>query len=198
MTIHSLKVPLTTEIVTNLKLGDTVYLTGKIYTGRDEMHIHALELLHQGKTLPIDLRGGALYHCGPIVKKDNNTWKIVSAGPTTSSRMNSMEPEFIEKTGIKAIIGKGGMNQNVVETLKKHKGVYLSFTGGAGVLAARRITKVIDVHWLEELGVPEALWVLEVENFGPLIVSIDANGNSLYELVNKEVQKNAQRLKEKI
>lgn len=184
-----LEAPLSYETVRSLRVGDVVSLSGVIYTGRDEVHLRALEMHERGEELPVDLKGAALYHCGPIVKKVNDRWIVVAAGPTTSTRMNSLEPKFIETFGVRAIIGKGGMSQSTVEVMKKCGCVYLVITGGAAVLAARDVKKVLGVQWLD-LGMPEALWVLEVESLGPLIVGIDAHGNSLFKRVDEEVRKN--------
>jgi fumarate hydratase subunit beta len=184
-----LEAPISDEAVRSLRVGDVVSLSGVIYTGRDEVHLRALEMHERGEELPVDLKGAALYHCGPIVKKVKDRWIVVAAGPTTSTRMNSLEPKFIETFGVRAIIGKGGMSQSTVEAMKKCGCVYLVITGGAAVLAARDVKKVLGVQWLD-LGMPEALWVLEVESLGPLIVGIDAHGNSLFKRVDEEVRKN--------
>lgn len=187
MVEHRLKLPLSEEDVRRLKVGDIVYLTGTIYTARDEAHIHILEELRKGHKIDVDFKGSAVFHCGPIMKKVDGKWKVVAAGPTTSTRMNPLEPEFIERTGVRAIIGKGGMSKAVADAMAKFGCVYLSMTGGAAVLAANGIKDVKGVY-LEELGMPEAVWIFEVEDFGPLIVGIDANGNSWFERVEKEIQ----------
>lgn len=184
-----LKTPLGEEAVRELKIGDIVYLSGLFYTARDEAHIHALELIRKGEKLPVDLNCGVIFHCGPILQKEGKGWRLVAAGPTTSTRMNSTEPEFIEKTGIRGIIGKGGMSSPTIEAMKKFGCVYFAITGGTAVIAAKGVKKVHGVHWYE-LGMPEALWVFEGDDFGPLMVSIDANGNSLFADIEKEVQKN--------
>lgn len=197
MAEYRLTTPLDDDVVRGLSIGDIVYLTGIIYTARDEAHIHILEDLRRGRELKISLRGAVIYHCGPILKRVNGGWRVLAAGPTTSSRMNPLEPEFIEKTGVKGVIGKGGMSKPVVEALAKHGAVYLSFTGGAAVLAANGIKAVKGVYY-EELGMAEAVWVFEVKDFGPLIVGIDAKGNSIFEKVGLEVQQNIQRVREKL
>lgn len=184
-----LKAPLSEKEARALKVGDSVTLNGIIYSGRDEVHIRALEHAHEGRKLPFDLKGAALFHTGPIMRKDGGKWKVIAAGPTTSSRMNSLEPEFIEHFGVRAIIGKGGMSQPTVDAMAKFGCVYLAITGGAAVLTAEGITDVRGVEWLD-LGMPEAMWALEVKGFGPLIVAIDAHGNSLYKRVDDEVQAN--------
>ncbi len=172
-----LRTPLKVEDVLKLKVGDTVYVTGEIFTARDEAHARALEFMEEGKELPFSFDGAVVYHCGPLIKKDGE-WKVVSAGPTTSARMNPFTPKILERVSCMAIIGKGGMSKDVVEAMKG-KAVYLAFTGGAGALAAQRIKKVKNVVW-EDLGMPEAVWIFEVEKFGPCIVAIDAHGRSLY------------------
>ncbi len=184
-----LKTPLSERAVRSLKVGDVVYLHGVVYTGRDEVHLKALEMYDKGGRLPVDLHGAALYHCGPIVRKEGDAWTLVAAGPTTSARMNSLEPRFIESFGIRAVIGKGGMSQPTVDTMKRCGCAYLAITGGAAVSAAKGIKKVLGVEWLE-LGMAEALWILEAENLGPLIVGIDAHGNSLFKKVEEEVRRN--------
>ena len=176
----NLRTPLSKEDILKLRTGDIVYLSGEIVTARDKAHQKALK---DGE-FPADIENGALFHAGPIAKKgsiarkDGNDWKIVAIGPTTSSRMNSLEADFIKKFKISAIIGKGGMNSPVIEAMKGNC-VYLSMTGGCAALAAKSIKAVKDVHW-PELGIPEAVWVLEVENLGPLTVAIDSEGNTIY------------------
>lgn len=184
-----INLPAQEKTVLQLKLGDTVYLNGVIYTARDEAHLHALELYDKKEKTPVDFKGSAIFHCGPLVKKINKEWKLIAAGPTTSARMNELEPLFIQLFRPSFIIGKGGMSKEVKEAMQKFSCAYLALTGGAAVLATKGISKVLDAQWLE-LGMPEALWVLEANNFGPLLVAIDAHGNSIYELVDKEVEKN--------
>ncbi len=166
-----LKTPLSEEDVLKLRAGDTVYLSGEIVTARDSAHRRILS--SPRKELPFKPEGAVIYHCGPVVRKTGVGYEIVSAGPTTSSRMNRYLKEILALS-IRGIIGKGGMNPR----LFRARAVYFAFTGGAGSLAAKSIKRVKAVHWLD-LGIPEALWVLEVRNF-PLIVAIDAHGGSLY------------------
>ena len=166
-----LKTPLSMEDVLRLKAGDVVYLSGEIVTARDSAHRRILGLPRE--ELPFNPDGAVIYHCGPVVRETGEGYGVVSAGPTTSSRMNRYL-DGILGLGIRGIVGKGGMS---VEPFRG-RAVYFAFTGGAGSLAAKSIKRVKAVHWLD-LGVPEALWILEVEDF-PLIVAIDAHGNSLY------------------
>lgn len=192
-----LKLPLTVEEVRRLSLGDIVYLSGALYTARDEAHLRMLEHKREGKPIPVNLEGSAIFHCGPIVERRGDGWRVVAAGPTTSSRMNSMEPQTIREFGIRAVVGKGGMDNNTVKAMQEHGCVYLAITGGAAVLAAKGVKEVKGVHWLD-LGMPEAFWVLEVEGFGPLTVAVDAHGHSLYEMVDKEVERNIPRVRERL
>lgn len=179
------EVPLKEEEIRKLKVGDSVELSGIVFTARDMAHKYLFEEMPEKfKKL---LSNGVIYHCGPIVEKENG-WKIIAAGPTTSIREEIYMADIIKEYGIKAIIGKGGMSENTLEACKKHGCVYLSAVGGAAVLLAKYIKRVRNVYKLE-FGLPEAIWELEIENF-PLIVAMDANGNSLYEDVIKESEKN--------
>jgi len=182
---YRLRVPLSEEDVRKLRVGDIVYLTGVIYTARDAAHRRIIEYLREGKPLPFDLRGGVIYHCGPVVTKKDGQWVVVAGGPTTSARMELYEYEVIEKLNVRVVIGKGGMGKRTAEACTKYGAVYATYTGGAGVLAAQSIKRVIDVHWLD-LGIPEAVWVFEVEDFGPLVVAIDSAGRNLIEEVLEE------------
>ena len=184
-----LNTPLSEATVRDLRIGDVVYLDGEILTARDEGHIRALEFLSEGNKLPVNFKDAALFHCGPLMQKANDKWHLIAAGPTTSSRMNSLEPEFIEKLGIRAIIGKGGMSKPTLDAMKKLGCVYLAMTGGTAALAAKGIKSVKEVHWLD-LGMAEALWVLVGEGFGPMIVAMDSHGDSLYDIVEGNAKKN--------
>lgn len=195
---YKIELPVDEKTLKKLKIGDSVYLTGIIYTSRDEAHLKILQMLRKGEKIPVDYRNGAVYHAGPIMKKKNDVWVMVAGGPTTSARMNIIESEFIEKTGTRVIIGKGGMSNDVANTMSRFNCVYLAFTGGAAVLAAKRVKRVLEVHYLEELGMPEAIWVLEVEDFGPLTVGIDTYGRNLFDDVSKKVKSNLKKLEEKI
>ena len=182
MPTYYLKTPISEEDIRKLRAGDIVYVSGIMVTARDAAHRRMLEYLKEGKPLPVDLRGGVLYHCGPVVRKKNGEWEVVAAGPTTSARMELYEATVIEKFDVRIVVGKGGMGSKTAEACKKYGAVYTIFTGGAAVLAANAIKRVIKVEWLD-LGIPEALWVFEVENFGPLLVTIDSTGKNLIEEV---------------
>ncbi|MEM2272922.1 MAG: FumA C-terminus/TtdB family hydratase beta subunit [Candidatus Bathyarchaeia archaeon] len=197
MPVYYLKTPISEEDIRKLRVNDTIYITGIIVTARDQAHRRALEYLKEGKTLPINLEGLAIFHCGPVVKKEGDKWVVVAAGPTTSTRMDLFEDEFIKNFKIRVVIGKGGMGKRTTEAMARYGAVYAAFTGGAAVLAAKAIKNVRSVEWLD-LGVPEALWIFEVENFGPLTVAIDSHGNNLYMEVSKNVEESKKKIYEEI
>jgi len=198
MTVYKFKIPISEEDVRKLKVNDVLYVTGTIVTARDAAHKKALELFKQGKQLPINLEGAAVFHCGPIVKKEGDKWIVVAAGPTTSTRMDQFEDEFIGAFKVRVVIGKGGMGKRTTDAMQKYGAVYGAFTGGAGVLAAKAIKNVKMVEWLQELGMPEALWVFEVEEFGPLSVAIDSHGNNVFEDVKKKAEESRMKIYEKL
>jgi len=197
MAVYKLKTPISEEDARKLKVKDTIYITGIIFTARDEAHHRALEFHEKRKELPINLQGLAVFHCGPIVKKKGDEWIIVAAGPTTSTRMDLFEDEFIKNFRVRVVIGKGGMGKRTTDAMKKYGAIYGALTGGAAVLAAKAIKNVRSVEWYD-LGMPEAMWVLEVEDFGPLTVAIDAHGNNLFEDVQKRVEETKQKIYEKL
>jgi fumarate hydratase subunit beta len=172
MAVYRLSTPISEETVRKLGVNDTVYLSGTIVTARDAAHRRALRFHKDGKRLPINLEGLAVFHCGPLVKKEAGGWRVVAAGPTTSSRMDLFEDEFIKDFKVRIVVGKGGMGKKTADAMKRYGAVYGAFTGGAAVLAAKAIKQVKGVEW-SDLGMPEALWILEVENFGPLTVAIE-------------------------
>ena len=198
MAIHRYKTPISEEEVRKLKVNDVLYVTGTIVTARDQAHKKALEYHKQGKELPVNLEGLAVFHCGPIVKKKDDQWVAVAAGPTTSTRMDQFEDEFIKAFKVRVVIGKGGMGKRTTDAMQKYGAVYGAFTGGAGVLAAKAIKNVKTVEWLQDLGMPEAFWVFEVEDFGPLSIAIDSHGNNLFENVRKKAEEQRTRIYEKL
>ena len=160
-------------------------ITGRIYTGRDKLH----KFFADGGRLPVDFRDGALYHCGPVVIKSNtqtlkhpNTYTVVAAGPTTSVRENPYEPDFIAETGVRLVIGKGGMDAKTLAAMKKHGCVYVQAVGGGGAIYADAVKKVAGVSLLDEFGAAEAVWHLDVVDFRG-VVAMDAHGNSLFDAV---------------
>jgi len=198
LAVFKLKTPISEEDVRKLTVNDVLYVTGTIVTARDAAHKKALEQFKQGKLLPINLEGLAVFHCGPIVKKEDDKWIVVAAGPTTSTRMDQFEDEFIKAFKVRVVIGKGGMGKKTTDAMQKYGAVYGAFTGGAGVLAAKAVKNVKAVEWLQDLGMPEALWVFEVEEFGPLTVAIDSHGNNLFEDVKKKAEESRIKIYEKL
>ena len=185
--MRSFTAPLTEADARSLRLGDTVYLFGRIVTGRDEMHIRALEYAKEGKPVPEGIEGATLFHCGPIMSKnDAGEWKVLAAGPTTSARMNSLEPDMIRKYRIHAVIGKGGMSDEVAAAMREVGCVYLAATGGAAISYAQGLRRCSGADWLD-LGMAEAAWHFDADRFGPLIVAMDAEGNSLYRKVSESL-----------
>lgn len=176
-----LKTPIRDEDVEKLTAGDIVFLDGYLVTCRDMAHRRLIDL---GRKLPVDLEGLAILHAGPIVTQKDDGWNMISIGPTTSMRMEVHEKEFIKQTGTKLMIGKGGMGPDTVKGCVEHKAAHAVFPGGCAVLAASQVEEIERVEWLD-LGMPEALWVCRVKNFGPLIITIDTKGNNLFEK-NKE------------
>jgi fumarate hydratase class I len=174
-----LQSPLTEEQVRALKVGDVVLVSGRAYTGRDAVHAYLMK--HEP---PVDMNGAVLYHCGPVVAKEGNSWKVNAAGPTTSIREEPYQADVIKRYGVRAIIGKGGMGAKTLAALKDAGAVYLNAIGGAAQFYARTITSVDGVS-LTEFGTPEAMWHLTVKDF-PAIVTMDAHGNSLHRDVEQE------------
>jgi fumarate hydratase class I len=175
----SLQAPLSDQQVRSLKVGDVVLLSGPMFTGRDAVHAHLMK--HEP---PVDLRGAVLYHCGPVVVKEGERWRITAAGPTTSIREEPYQGEIIRRCGVRAVIGKGGMGAKTLAALEEHGGVYLNAIGGAAQFYAGAITSVDGVSLLE-FGTPEAMWHLTVKDF-PVIVTMDAHGNSLHKDIEQE------------
>jgi len=197
MAVYKFKTPISEEDIRKLKVNDVLYVTGTMVTARDQAHRRALEFFKQGKPLPISLEGLAVFHCGPVVSKEGEKWIAVAAGPTTSTRMDIFEDEFIKNFKVRVVIGKGGMGKKTTDAMAKYGAVYGAFTGGAAILAARAIKNVKSVEWLD-LGTPEALWIFEVEEFGPLAVAIDSHGNNIFMDVAKKVEENKQKIYEKL
>ena len=173
-----LSLPFTEEKIRALKVGDAVEITGRVFTGRDAVH----KFLHDGGALPpeVDLKDGILYHCGPVVIKDERgEWKVVAAGPTTSFREEPYQADVIRTLGLRGVIGKGGMGDKTLAACQEFGCVYLHAVGGAAQVLAECIREVRGVYLMEEFGAPEAIWELEIEKF-PVVVTMDAHGRSLH------------------
>ncbi len=197
MAVYKLKTPISEEDIRKLKANDVLYVTGTIVTARDQAHRRALEFFKEGKPLPVNLEGLAVFHCGPVMSKQGDKWIAVAAGPTTSTRMDIFEDEFIKNFKARVVIGKGGMGKKTTDAMAKYGAVYGAFTGGAAILAAKAIKNVRAVEWFD-LGMPEAMWIFEAEEFGPLAVAIDSHGNNLFTDVQKIVEANRQKIYQKL
>ena len=173
---YKLTTPVTKEMLAPLKAGDTVFLSGTVYTARDAAHKRLMERLDAGEELPFDLKGSAIYYVGPTPERPGEV--IGSAGPTTSGRMDAYSPRLIRECGLRGMIGKGERNAGVVEAMQECGAIYFAATGGAGALIARSITAA-EVIAFPDLG-PEAIRKLTVKDF-PVIVAIDDKGGNLYE-----------------
>jgi len=189
--MHRLRTPLSEEEVRALRIGDEVMIEGTVVTARDVAHKFMVE--KRPDFLRPILHGALIYHCGPIVKREAEGYRVVSAGPTTSSREEPYQADVIETYRVAGVIGKGGMGEKTSEALKRFGAVYLHAVGGAGALLAQCVRRVRDVLMLEEFGVPEAFWVLEVQDF-PAVVTMDSLGGSLHREVQKASEEHYRRL----
>ena len=170
--------PVTAEDLKGIKIGDIVYLSGSLTTCRDVAH---RRLVEEGRELPVDVRNNAIFHAGPIIRPlENGKFEMVSVGPTTSMRMEKFEYEFVKETGVRVIVGKGGMKENTERACKKFGAIHCVFPAGNAVVAATEVEEIVRAEW-QDLGMPETLWNCRVKEFGPLIVSIDPEGNNLFE-----------------
>jgi tartrate/fumarate subfamily iron-sulfur-dependent hydro-lyase beta chain len=188
---YRLRTPIGKEEVTQLQAGDIVCISGEVFTSRDRTQKLILE---NKDRLPFSPQGLVEFHAGPIVRREGSEWKVVSIGPTTSFRMENNEYDFIKETRVVGVVGKGGMGSKTREACKEFKAFYGVLPGGVAALLAKRVKRVLGVHWLKELGIPEAMWHLEVQDLGPITVVIDASGNDLYEDLEKRVGGNLSKL----
>ncbi|SCP95319.1 L(+)-tartrate dehydratase subunit beta [Anaerobium acetethylicum] len=175
-----LTTPIKAEDLEDIKIGDIIYLNGHIVTCRDVAH---RRLIEGGRELPVNIDGGAIFHAGPIVRPiagEEDKFEMVSVGPTTSMRMEQFEKEFIKETGVRLIVGKGGMGAGTMEGCKEYKAIHCVFPAGCAVVAAVTVEEIESADW-RDLGMPETLWNCRVKEFGPLIVSIDTHGGNLFE-----------------
>jgi len=173
-----LEAPFTEEKIRALKVGDKVEITGLIYTGRDAVH----KYLHDGGKPPVNLKDSIIYHCGPVVVKEKGKWVVKAAGPTTSIREEPYQGPLMEKYGIRAVIGKGGMGPKTLKYCQKVGAVYFHAIGGAAQVLAERVVDVPGVHLADKFGSPEGIWEFQVERF-PVVVTMDSHGNSLHDRI---------------
>ncbi|AYW44862.1 L(+)-tartrate dehydratase subunit beta [Tetragenococcus koreensis] len=173
-----LTTPISEEDIKDVQIGDIVYLDGIIVTCRDVAHRRVVE---EGLDLPVDVKDKAILHAGPIIKeKENGQHEMVAVGPTTSMRMEKFEEQFIKKTGVRLVVGKGGMGPGTEAGCKNYNALHLVYPAGNAVFAATKVEKIVDAQW-KDLGMPETLWACQVKDYGPLVVSIDTNGDNLFE-----------------
>ena len=186
-----IKLPVSADEIRKLKAGDDVSITGVMITARDAAHKYLIET--DGPEVSEILNDSMIYHCGPVVKKEGDIYSFVAAGPTTSIREEPYEADVIDRYGVRGVIGKGGMGAKTLDACGKHGSVYLSAVGGIATTLARSVIEVLGVHKLEEFGVPEAMWVIRVENF-PAVVTMDSHGKSIHDDVAKLSRGNYERL----
>jgi len=203
--IKTLHTPISDEDILSLHAGDVVEISGAGVTARDMAHKYMVEVLIQKKDnlseediriyndLKVTLKGGFIYHSGPIVRQVGGRWRFLSSGPTTSIRIEPYQTGVIEEFGVKVIIGKGGMGESTLEACKRHRVVYVQGIGGVGVLNAEAVVDVMDVFKRDEFGLPEAIWKIRVEKFTG-IVTMDAHGNSLYRDIQKKTEEALKKL----
>lgn len=173
--MKKLNYPFSKKDIKDLKVGDMVLISGKLFTGRDAVH----HRIHQGTKPPVDLKNQIIYHCGPVViEHDDGTYEVKAAGPTTSIREEPYQWEVMRDYGIVGVIGKGGMGPKTLQGCKDYGCVYMHAIGGAAQVLAEKIKSVDNVYW-RDLGSPEAIWELTVEEF-PVVITMDSHGNSLH------------------
>jgi len=194
MSTKELTIPISEDAVRSLHVGDTVYLSGVVVTGRDAAHKYMIETFIRPSVVPETerevyeelkrlLHEGVIYHCGPVVRqREDGEWEFVAAGPTTSIREEVYEPDVIRHFGLRGVIGKGGMGPNTLRACREYGAAYLHAVGGAASLIADAVQEVITVHKKDEFGVPEAFWVIRVEEL-PLVVTMDTHGESIHDQV---------------
>jgi fumarate hydratase subunit beta len=194
MATYNLTIPISEEDVRALHVGDTVYLSGVMTTGRDAAHKYLIENFIRTDAVPESeqplyeelqriLREGVIYHCGPVVRqREDGRWEFVAAGPTTSIREEVYQPEVIAHFGMRGVIGKGGMGPGTLRACQEHGAAYFHAVGGAASLIANAVKEVVAVHKKDEFGVPEAFWVIRVEGF-PVVVTMDSHGRSVHDEV---------------
>lgn len=205
MATYHLTIPISEEDVRALHVGDTVYLSGVMSTGRDAAHKYLTENLIRTDTVPESeqslyeelqriLGGSVIYHCGPVVRQDEEgKWHFVAAGPTTSIREEPYQADVIAHFGLRGVVGKGGMGPQTLEACQEHGAVYFHAVGGAASLIANAVKEVEAVHKKDEFGVPEAFWVIRVEDF-PVVVTMDSHGQSIHDGVEKTSRAELERL----
>ncbi len=190
-----LRTPISAEDLEDIKIGDIIYLSGSLTTCRDVAHRRVVE---EGREIPVDVRNNAILHAGPIIRPlENDKFEMVSVGPTTSMRMEKFEYDFVKITGVRVIVGKGGMKEQTAAACKDFGAIHVVIPAGNAVVAAVAVEEIERAEW-RDLGMPETLWNCRVKEFGPLIVSIDAKGRNYFEEKKVEYNKRKDEQIEKI
>jgi len=178
---RSIECPVPQGEVAEWRVGDIVFLSGVLLTARDLAHRRILAAAERGEALPFDPTGLPIFHCGPLARRDGENWRITGLGPTTSARMEDSTPAIMARYKTPFLIGKGGMGLGTRRAIVDGGAAYLAAVGGTGALGARAVEEVVEVHWLEEVGMPDAVWILRVRDYGPLVVTIDSTGHDLHD-----------------
>lgn len=181
------------EDVSSLKVGDIVYITGLVITMRDQATRRLITYFQSNIEPPLNFQGIPVFHCGPVVKRADKGWIVESLGPTTSARMEDLMEPFLKASGARIIIGKGGFSEKSTEIFKRFKAVYCNPPGGASALLSKSVRRVSAVYWLD-LGLPEALWLIEVYKLGPMVVTIDSHGVNIYSRVREDALKRVSKI----
>lgn len=166
--------------IASLRIGDVVYLSGTVFTMRDKAHNRLFEASDKGEPIAPALRNSSVWHCGPVMRDTKDGWEVSAAGSTTSFRFSHVTPRLLAEFGVKALIGKGGLSKSAIDSIAQNKAVFLATVGGCAGVYPQNIKRVVKPHWIE-LGLAEAVWELEAEKLGALIVAIDSTGQSLYD-----------------
>ncbi|MEM1569619.1 MAG: FumA C-terminus/TtdB family hydratase beta subunit [Candidatus Bathyarchaeia archaeon] len=184
----SLDITVPVEDVSSLRVGNIVYITGLVVTMRDQATKRLIACFQSNVKPPFNLYGIPVFHCGPVVRRIDGGWRVEALGPTTSMRMEDLLESFLEVSGVKIVIGKGGFSEKSTDVFKRFKAVYCSPPGGASALLSKSVRRVSEAYWLD-LGLPEAVWILEVYRLGPMVVTIDSHGANIYSMVREEALK---------
>jgi tartrate/fumarate subfamily iron-sulfur-dependent hydro-lyase beta chain len=176
-----IELPVPPADVASWRVGDVVHISGTVLTARDLAHRRILEAGEHGQALPFDPTGLPIFHCGPLARRDAGGWTITGLGPTTSARMESSTPAIMARYRTPFLIGKGGMGPATRQAIVNRGTAYLAAVGGTGALGALAVEQVLGVYWLEEVGMPDAVWVLRLRDYGPLVVTMDSTGRDLHD-----------------
>jgi tartrate/fumarate subfamily iron-sulfur-dependent hydro-lyase beta chain len=179
--IRRIELPASPADIGAWRAGDLIRLSGVVFTARDLAHRCLFEAAKHGLELPFDPTSLPIFHCGPLARRDDSRWTIAGLGPTSSARMEATTPTIMAHFATPFLIGKGGMGETTRKALVERGSAYLAAVGGTGALGARAVAEVLDVVWLEDLGMPDAVWILRLDDYGPLVVSMDSQGRDLHE-----------------